>query len=255
MLKTMASGPSSETERAAVRTVACLDVRLSARPSDGRRDGTTPSLPESALHRIQGAVRADDRVCPIGTSKVAVEFGPVANSVPPQVLGYRLAQAIGRDLPPDAVPRRPGCVGRHGRSRRRPRRLRPHPPGAGRLRGRALPAGEAPLCRHPGLQHGDDRGPTRAHASAGSPSALPPMHRRSVSRYRVGREPGAFVPLSPAAESLVPASGDTATTDLTVLVIDLPGRAVRRPRVRRHHRGVRGRATGMPVGGRGRHPR
>ena len=104
MLKTMASGPSGETERAAVRTVACLDVRLNARPSDGRRDDTTPSLPESALHRIQGAVRPDDRVCPIGTSKVAVEFGPVANGVPPQVLGYRLAQAIGRDLPPDASP-------------------------------------------------------------------------------------------------------------------------------------------------------
>jgi DNA-binding CsgD family transcriptional regulator len=222
MLKTMASGPSGETERAAVRTVACLDVRLSARPSDGRRDDTTPSLPESALHRIQGAVRADDRVCPIGTSKVAVEFGPVANGVPPQVLGYRLAQAIGRDLPPDASPADLAVsVGMAAPSDDRD---------ASNLTRRALAASEAgrsQLGRRPfaGTQVFNtvmtvDR--LVPMPPSGPPSALPSMHRRNVSRYHVGRKPGAFVPLSHAAESLVPASGDTATTDLTVLVIDLP---------------------------------
>jgi DNA-binding NarL/FixJ family response regulator len=221
MLKTMASVPS-ETERPALRTVACLDIRLSAGHTDGRRDGTAPTLPESALHRIQGAVRADDRVCPIATSKVAVEFGPVANGVPPQVLGYRLAQAIGRDLPPDASPADLAVsVGMAAPSDDRD---------ASNLTRRALAASEAgrsQLGRRPfaGTQVFNtvmtvDR--LVPMPSAGSRSAFPSMHRRNVSRYHVGRSPGSFVPMSNAAESLVPTSGDTATTDLTVLVIDLP---------------------------------
>jgi DNA-binding NarL/FixJ family response regulator len=221
MLKTMESGPSGEAERRAVRTVACVDVRLNAYRPDGGSDGTTSPLPESALQRIQGAVRADDRVCPIGTSKVAVEFGPVANGVPPQVLGYRLAQAIGRDLPPQASPADLAVsVGMAA-------------PGDDRdtssLTRRALAAAEAGRCqlrRRPfaGTQASNtvvtvDR--VISLRPARPRSALPSMHRRNVSRYHVGRGTGAFAPLSHAAESLVPTSGDTATADLTVLVIDV----------------------------------
>lgn len=221
MLKTTESGPSSEAERRAVRTVACVDVRLSGSHPDGGNDGTAAALPESALQRIQGAVRADDRVCPIGTSTVAVEFGPVANGVPPQVLGYRLAQAIGRDLPPEASPADLAVsVGMAA-------------PGDDRdtsnLTRRALAAADAGRCqllRRPfsGTQVSNTVVTVDRLISPLSPrprSTLPSMHRRNVSRYHVGRGTGGFAPLSYSAESLVPAAGDTEITDLTVLVIDV----------------------------------
>ena len=60
---------------------------------------TGAALLQSALSRVQAAVRAQDRVCPFTANRLVVEFGPVGDGVPPQVLGYRLAQALARDLP------------------------------------------------------------------------------------------------------------------------------------------------------------
>jgi DNA-binding CsgD family transcriptional regulator len=54
-----------------------------------------------ALRKIQRAVRADDRICPMGPARLAVEFGPVASGVHPRVLGERLARAVGQHLPYD----------------------------------------------------------------------------------------------------------------------------------------------------------
>jgi DNA-binding CsgD family transcriptional regulator len=54
-----------------------------------------------ALGRIERAVRPDDRVCPVSTSSVAVRFGTVASPVPLEVLGARLARAVGPGLPFD----------------------------------------------------------------------------------------------------------------------------------------------------------
>lgn len=40
-------------------------------------------------------VRPDDQLCPMGTSRVGVNFGPSAASVPPQALGERLVRSLG----------------------------------------------------------------------------------------------------------------------------------------------------------------
>ena len=80
---------------AAVRTVACVDVTLR---TDTASDSASLAV-ASAVERIQQAVRADDRICPLGTSRLAIEFGASAGGVLPQVLGERLARAL--DQGPD----------------------------------------------------------------------------------------------------------------------------------------------------------
>jgi DNA-binding CsgD family transcriptional regulator len=93
---------SEQGERRVAGTVACIDVRL-ASIGAGRSDISAKSAVVGfALHQIQGAVRADDRICPMGTSRLAVEFGPVASGVLPQVLGDRLARAVGQSMPSDS---------------------------------------------------------------------------------------------------------------------------------------------------------
>jgi DNA-binding CsgD family transcriptional regulator len=59
---------------------------------------------DHALRQLVQAVRADDCICPVATSCVAVQFGPVASAVPSEVLGDRLVRAIGPGL----------SAGRHG---------------------------------------------------------------------------------------------------------------------------------------------
>jgi DNA-binding CsgD family transcriptional regulator len=49
-----------------------------------------------ALRSIQQTIRADDRVCPYGLSRIAVAFGADAEAVAPRTLGERLARAVGR---------------------------------------------------------------------------------------------------------------------------------------------------------------
>jgi DNA-binding CsgD family transcriptional regulator len=75
---------------APIRTVACVDVTL--------RPGATIEAASSAVgvavEQIRQAVRADDRICPLATSRLAVEFGVSARGVLPHVLGERLARAV-----------------------------------------------------------------------------------------------------------------------------------------------------------------
>jgi len=67
--------------------------------------GDFPAVPatvvDHALRQLSRAVRADDSICPVATSCVAVRFGPVASAVPSEVLGDRLVRAIGSSLTSD----------------------------------------------------------------------------------------------------------------------------------------------------------
>jgi len=77
--------------------VAWIDVEAD---SEGPSDATLAAQAVTfVLRRIERAVRADDRVCPVSTQSVVVQFGTVASVVPPSVLGNRLAHAIGPNLP------------------------------------------------------------------------------------------------------------------------------------------------------------
>jgi DNA-binding NarL/FixJ family response regulator len=89
--------PAEQAEDVAVHTMACIDVRVPITCSDHRQSRPHPRVLERALRQIEKAVRAEDRICPIGIPRIAVEFGPVASAVLPQVLGDRLAGAISQD--------------------------------------------------------------------------------------------------------------------------------------------------------------
>ena len=71
----------------------------------GTRNRDAAHLDDLALgqarRQIERAVRGDDRVCPVSTASVVVEFGSVAAGVSPRALGDRLARAIGPGLPFD----------------------------------------------------------------------------------------------------------------------------------------------------------
>jgi DNA-binding CsgD family transcriptional regulator len=86
-------GPSAERSDPVSRTVALVDLRpVIGAHNDGGHDARTAY--ELALRRIEQVVRADDRVCPFGVSRVAIAFGPDAESVTPKMLGERLARAV-----------------------------------------------------------------------------------------------------------------------------------------------------------------
>ena len=76
-------------------TVAWVDLHRDLGPRPPCDPPLATGAAWYALRQIERAVRADDRVCPVGISSVAVEFGSVASAVPLQVLGGRLARAIG----------------------------------------------------------------------------------------------------------------------------------------------------------------
>lgn len=79
------------------RTIACVDVRVA--PDDTLDLVVPPSAVLAfALRRVQRAVRADDRICAFGGSRLAVVFGSGADVVPPRVLGERLARAVASPL-------------------------------------------------------------------------------------------------------------------------------------------------------------
>jgi DNA-binding CsgD family transcriptional regulator len=92
------AGPSAERLDPMSRTVALVDLRpVIGVHNDGGYDAGTAF--ELALRRIEQVVRADDRVCPFGVSRVAIAFGPDAEAVTPKMLGERLARAV-RQRPP-----------------------------------------------------------------------------------------------------------------------------------------------------------
>jgi len=77
-------------------SIAWVDVRTVTSARWGRPVGV--STMAYAQRKIGQSVRGDDRICPAGTSLVAVAFGPVAGTVPLRVLGDRLARAVGPGL-------------------------------------------------------------------------------------------------------------------------------------------------------------
>ncbi len=64
--------------------------------------GSPAKVLESALRRVQQTVRADDRVCPLGLSRIAITFGPDAEAVTTRILGERLARAVAFGLASEA---------------------------------------------------------------------------------------------------------------------------------------------------------
>jgi DNA-binding CsgD family transcriptional regulator len=208
-----------ETGTRPVLTVASIEMQWDA---DG--DGASTLL-QSALTRVQGAVRADDRVCPVTANRLVVEFGPVANSVPPQVLGYRLAQALGRDLPSNSrsssLAVSVGMATPEGH---------PHASDVTRRALAASSAGSSQLTRRPfaGTEPSNalitvDGIVGRSMSPATSSRAA--VHRRSVYRYRVGRATTVLSPLVLAGgvddgTRGGGRNGHDARVDLTVLVID-----------------------------------
>lgn len=74
-------------------TVAHVDLRTGAPDVEDR--SRTKSTHDMALQSIQRTVRADDRVCPYGVSRIGIAFGPAADAVTPRTLGERLARAVG----------------------------------------------------------------------------------------------------------------------------------------------------------------
>jgi DNA-binding CsgD family transcriptional regulator len=77
------------------RTVAEVDLRS---PAPWAGDPERPAVLGMALDELRDTVRPDDRICPYSVSRIAVEFGPDADAVPPGRLGARLARAVGQGL-------------------------------------------------------------------------------------------------------------------------------------------------------------
>jgi DNA-binding CsgD family transcriptional regulator len=195
----------------AVGTVAWIDLGVPA-------TGSTRALAH-ALRQIGRAVRADDRVCPVGGSSVAVQFGPVASVVPLEVLGDRIARAIGPCLPPGpadttltvAVGMSLPSLGEQAGDV------------AGRARSAARSAARALSARGVGWRATaavtvDESVAPRGTVDGPCPVAL---HRRSVRRYGAGRIDG-IPALVPEGSAPVPAyaTGGPRTCALSVLIVD-----------------------------------
>jgi len=214
--------PVEQAAGQATGAVAYVDVRVSV-GVQGSREAPETSVFAVALRQIQKAVRADDRICPIGTSLVAVEFGSVAIEVLPQVLGDRLARAVvqnrrfnasnsrlavsvgiatpGHRLGPSDTTRRALSAAQAGRSHL----VRPF---AGTDESTTVVTFDRPLGRRsPGLYSGE---------------ALQSIRRRNLYRYEAGLslgspmvQPSAGAP--PGQISLVLGGRGAG---LTVLVVD-----------------------------------
>jgi DNA-binding CsgD family transcriptional regulator len=65
-----------------------------APPRGTQRTRDPAKVLESALRQVQQTVRADDRVCPFGVSRIGIAFGPDAEAVTTRILGERLARAV-----------------------------------------------------------------------------------------------------------------------------------------------------------------
>lgn len=76
------------------RTVAHVDIRSALEGTTEPAATETARLLASALRRVEQTVRADDRICPFGVSRIAIAFGPDAEAVTPKTLGGRLARAV-----------------------------------------------------------------------------------------------------------------------------------------------------------------
>jgi DNA-binding CsgD family transcriptional regulator len=193
-------------------TIAWIELR----PDTDRGDLRSHAVAD-ANRQIERAVRADDRVCPVNTSTVVVQFGRAASVVSLRDLGDRLARAIAPGL--SSEPSAAGLTVSVGMaapvvgdgSDRVARRAR----SAARTSARAL-GGAAPGV-------GDATTVVTVDEARPVPSTVrrrpghPVPHRRTVRRYGAG--PARPVP---GPSSVVPGAGDTGPrgSDLCVLVVD-----------------------------------
>jgi DNA-binding CsgD family transcriptional regulator len=194
-----------QTTERTTRTIACIDVRNSDDEPDGPRLTRTAAAMACALVQIERTLRAGDRICPMSACQMAVEFAPAASGVPAQVLGDRLARAIGTSMGLDRP--RSGLTVSVGVAAPEPRL------GSVGLTARAMAAARAggrQLRRAPFAgTRGCDTLVTVDQVVAPRPasSALGPifegLHRRRTFRYEGGRichTPSLHpVPISPAA--------------------------------------------------------
>ncbi len=214
------------------RTVACVDVRVAGLRPASRGKHPKPVVLSFALEQIQKVVRSGDRICPMAMSRIAVEFAPVASGVPPQVLGSRLADAIGRSMPLDGRSTAlEVSVGMAAPEQRVPgsdltrRALSAAASGASRL-GRATSGGAASTIVTVDLPL------TPRTAASGGACLFQPIHRRSVYRYDVG-----VVGVAQALRSDQPRTSNgnqwagwrPLATPLTVLIADPMGSQVGYP--------------------------
>jgi DNA-binding CsgD family transcriptional regulator len=92
---------TSEPDQAGVATVPGHALGAIAWITLATEDEPTARAPVvgHALRQLGRAIRADDCICPVSSSRIAVQFGPVASVVPLEVLGDRLARAVETELP------------------------------------------------------------------------------------------------------------------------------------------------------------
>ena len=212
---------SGEEKRPGCSAVAWVDVRTH---SDSGPD-MDPLPAAHLLDQVSKAVRGDDRVCPVATSMVAVEFGSVASAVPLLVLGNRIARAVGPPLhhseggpgaavgmagpvdgigpvDPDDVSRRSFGAARSGRSV-----LAVDAPGGFRELTAAISV---------------DEWVTGHSSPSGSRPSFQPLHRRTIVRYCAPRavSMSGMRPTDLETKVTGPSGTSPSTGNLTVLVVD-----------------------------------
>ncbi len=161
------------------------------------------------LGRVVRAVRTDDHVCPVGITTVAVHFGPSARAVPLEVLGHRLALAVGTgDVAVGVAVPTPGepvpLVAHRARS-------------AARSSLRALTRCDGPLPSSAAVTVDDVAGApgTGVHAPRVG------VHRRTVRHYRGGRTGGGPEPSAGGGQPAPDLAGAVSgRSHLCVLVVD-----------------------------------
>ena len=205
--------------------VAWVDARMAL------ADGLGAELPMAGylLDQMTKAVRGDDRVCPVATTLMAVEFGSLASAVPLLVLGQRIARAV--DPPPASdgggvvVATAVGMAGPvEGAGSGRPDEVARRALGAVRS-GRSVLAGDSmdDTADRVAVVVVDQRVTGHLSASGTGPS-FQPLHRRAAHRFSTARTgvgaSGGSTSLSPTDRSPVIDVSRGAANNLSVLVVD-----------------------------------
>ncbi|HEY4928949.1 MAG TPA: helix-turn-helix transcriptional regulator [Acidimicrobiales bacterium] len=186
------------------------------------------------LDQVSKAVRGDDRVCPVATSMVAVEFGSVASAVPLLVLGDRIARAVGPALhhseggPAPAV----GMAGPvDGISPVDPDDVSRRSFGAARSGRSVLAVDASGGFRELTAAISVDEWVTGHSSPSGSGPSFQPLHRRTIVRYGAPRAVGTSGMRPTDLETKVtgPSGNSPSTGNLTVLVVDPMATAGRAP--------------------------
>ena len=198
----------------ATGTIAWVDLRTGS--------GAGAQTVGWAIRQIGRAVRADDRVCPVGTTSVAVQFGPAAGGVPLEVLGDRLARAVGSSVP--FAPTDPGltvAIGVAAPSRGDAAdRVALRARSAARSSARSLGTGDHARTRTTTAVSVDE--PVTGHGPTvtGAGTAVG-LRRRGLHRYGAGRIDGvATLRPDDGSTSSVRGSGSLRASNLCVLVVD-----------------------------------